>query len=319
MTMNPPLRLGTRGSDLALWQARHVSAMIAERLGRDTEIVIIKTQGDQIQNVAFHKMEGKGFFTKELQEALLDRRVDLVVHSMKDLATEEPPGLAVVAVPEREDPSDLLLARPGVLGDGPGLGLPPGIVFGTSSLRRAAQVLALHPEIEIKALRGNVPTRIDKLRAGQFDAIMVAAAGVGRLGLDLSDLESRTLAPAEVIPAPAQGALAIEARADDDGTAALARLHDPAIAACVSAERTLLELLGGGCHIPLGCLARLDGDTFHLQAILGAIDEDMTRATVARVTARGTDPAGAARACFDQLCATALELVPEAVRPGAGD
>ncbi len=310
-----PLRLGTRGSELALWQARHVTALIAERLGRATEIVVVKTQGDQIQNVAFHKMEGKGFFTKELQEALLERRVDLVVHSMKDLPTEEPPGLALVAIPERDNPADLLLARPGLLQPGPGLGLPAGAVLGTSSLRRAAQALATCPGITVTALRGNVPTRVQKLRDGGFDAIMLAAAGIRRLALDLAGLDPRELTAGDVVSAPAQGALAIEARADDEIGALLTALHDPAVARCVSAERGLLKLLGGGCHIPLGCLATRVGDNVRLEAVLGEVDEDLTRAAIARVVATAETPEAAARACYDLLCAEALDLVPAAARP----
>ena len=162
MSISKPLRLGTRGSDLALWQARHVAEMVTDRLGRDCAIEIFKTSGDRIQNVAFRKMEGKGFFTKELQEALLEERVDLVVHSLKDLPTEEPEGLEVIAIPERAEPADLLLAGPGLLQDPPAdpFDLPRGSVLGTSSLRRAAQALARNPVIEIRALRGNVPTRV---------------------------------------------------------------------------------------------------------------------------------------------------------------
>lgn len=296
------LRLGTRGSDLALWQARRIAGRIEHELGVGCEIVIVKTQGDRIQNVAFHKMEGKGFFTKELQEELLAGRIDLVVHSLKDLPTEEPPGLTVIALPERERPADLLLARSGVLDPRrPGLVLPPGAVVGTSSLRRAAQVLAANPEVRVTALRGNVPTRIGKLRRGDYDAILVAAAGVGRLGLDTSDLLTRELGPAAMLPAPGQGTLAIETRAGDPSTAVLARLHDPAVALPVSAERTLLALLGGGCHLPLGCLAAVDDAGIALEAVLGEVDEDITTARVVRARAVAADPAGAAAACAAEL------------------
>jgi len=300
---SPTLCLGTRGSDLALWQARHVAAMLRDRLGIDSRIEIIKTRGDRIQNVAFAKMEGKGFFTKELQEALLDRRVDLVVHSLKDLPTEEPDGLALAAIPERTNPADLLLARTGVLEitpDNP-MGLPSGAVLGTSSLRRAAQSLALCPEIRVTALRGNVPTRIGKLRAGDYDAILLAAAGVGRLEIDLADLDVIELVPEVMLPAPGQGALAIEARAGDDLTEPLTRLHDNAIAAHVHAERRLLELLGGGCHLPLGCLAETVDGGIRLQAVLGRIDDEVTHASVARVGAVAPDPEVAADACFEAL------------------
>ena len=298
-----PLRLGTRGSDLALWQANHVKRLLAEKLGLGCEISIVKTKGDRIQNVAFRKMEGKGFFTKELQDALLENRVDLVVHSLKDLPTEEPDGLEVVAIPERADPADLLLTRPGLLvvsHDNP-LGLPARAILGTSSLRRAAQALAQNPDLEVRALRGNVPTRVRKLRDGDYDAILLAAAGVERLDLDLGDLDRLQLGPEAMLPAPGQGALAIESRTGDPLTRALADLHDHTVARCVGAERGLLELLGGGCHLPLGCLATEDERGLRLQAVLGEIDDEATRASVSRVGALTQDSATAAKICFEAL------------------
>ena len=301
--MTMVLRLGTRGSELALWQARRVSGLIADRLGVECSIEVVKTRGDQIQNVAFHKMEGKGFFTKELQEALLDRRVDLVVHSLKDLPTEEPAGLALVAIPERHTPAELLLAAPGTLHPTPAdpLGLPEGAVLGTSSLRRAAQALAMRPGLKVEALRGNVPTRVRKLRDRNYDAILLAAAGVQRLGLDLAGLDCRELEPEVMLPAPGQGALAIEARADDPASKTLAALHAGEVAACVYAERRLLELLGGGCHLPLGCLATPETDGLRLRAVLGDVDQEITRAQVARVGAVAPTVEAVARACYEAL------------------
>ena len=277
--------------------------MIAERLDLDSSIEIVKTRGDRIQDVAFRKMEGKGFFTKELQDCLLEERVDLVVHSLKDLPTEEPDGLEVAAVPERANPADLLLAQPGLLRPSPTdpIGLPDDTVVGTSSLRRAAQILAGSPRVEIRALRGNVPTRIRKLHEGDYDAILLAAAGVQRLGLDLGDVECIELAPEIMLPAPGQGALAIEGRAGDPVTRRLAHLHDPAVARCVEAERGLLELLGGGCHLPLGCLATEDENGLRLRAVLGEIDDEVTQAQVARVGGLAIDPATAAQVCFEAL------------------
>ncbi len=299
-TPGPPLRIGTRGSDLALWQARRVAGLIEERLGRAAELVIISTRGDRIQNVSFHKMEGKGFFTKELQHALLDERVDLVVHSLKDLPTEEPEGLGIAAVPERTTAADLLIAREGFLQPTPArpLGLPEGSRLGTSSLRRAAQALALQPDLRVQALRGNVPTRVRKLREGLYDAILLAAAGVGRLELDMEGLDLEELPPEVMLPAPGQGALAIEARVGDPRTSDLAVLHDARAARLVHAERHLLGLLGGGCHLPLGCLATAENDgAVRLQAVLGAVDEAITRAVVTRVAAVAPEPEAAARAC----------------------
>jgi hydroxymethylbilane synthase len=297
------LRLGTRGSDLALWQARHIARLIGEKLGIECSIEIIKTRGDRIQNVAFRKMEGKGFFTKELQDALLARRVDLVIHSLKDLPTKEPEGLVLAAIPERTDASDLLLARRGSLqvSHADPLGLAEGAVLGTSSLRRAAQALASSPKTVVRALRGNVPTRLRKLRDGDYDAILLAAAGVRRLGLELDDLDSLELAPEVMLPAPGQGALAIETRANDPATEPLAILHDHLVARCVEAERGLLELLGGGCHLPLGCLATEDETGIRLQAALGDLDDDLTRATLARVGGLAAEPRTAAVVCFEAL------------------
>jgi hydroxymethylbilane synthase len=286
-----------------LWQANHVAGLVSDLLHIECAIEIVKTLGDRIQDVAFQKMEGKGFFTKELQDALIGQRVDLVVHSLKDLPTEEPEGLEVVAIPERAAASDLLLSRRDLLTPdhvNP-MGLPAGAVLGTSSLRRASQALATCPEIEVRALRGNVPTRIRKLRDGDYDAILLAAAGVRRLELDLGDLECVELPPEVMLPAPGQGALAIETRAADPITKPLEALHDPAVARCVEAERGLLELLGGGCHLPLGCLATEDETGIRLQAVLGEIDDEVSRATISRVGSLAQEPATAARVCFEAL------------------
>ncbi|NOZ78748.1 MAG: hydroxymethylbilane synthase [Acidobacteria bacterium] len=303
------LKIGTRGSDLALWQARRVERLIGERLGTTCEIRIIHTRGDRIQNVSFQKMEGKGFFTKELQQALLDGTVDLVVHSLKDLPTEEPEGLAVPAIPERESPADVLLAREGLLDvtpDNP-LGLPPSSVLGTSSLRRASQALAVTPSITIRPLRGNVPTRVRKLREGRFDAILLASAGIARLKLDLDGLDVVELPPEVMLPAPAQGALAIETRRDDPVFQLLTPLHDHSAGRRIQAERELLQLLGGGCQIPFGCLATEETDgALRLAAALGVVDEAITRAEVVRVAAVAPEPGKAARACH-----TALQLAQE--------
>lgn len=313
MSARKVVRIGTRGSDLALWQARRVSELMRSTLRLDTELIVVKTQGDKVQNVSFHKMEGKGFFTKELQDALLDDRVDLVVHSLKDLPVDHPEGLTLAAVPERTDPADVLLARGGLLAPSASapLGLPPGSVLGTSSLRRAAQSLALEPELEIKPLRGNVPTRVGKLREGAYDAIMLAAAGVDRLGLDLAGLDRLDLTPEVVLPAPGQGALAIECRADDDLAVRLESLNDRHSARCVDAERSLLKMLGGGCHLPLGCLATEDDGAVRLQAALGEIDEAITQARLSRVAVVAPDPDLASQACFEALRMAA----PEAAVP----
>jgi len=311
VTGQTPLRLGTRGSDLALWQARHVVGLLSDRLGVECTIEVIKTRGDRIQDVAFRKMEGKGFFTKELQEALRGGQIDLVVHSLKDLPTDEPEGLVIAAIPERAEAADLLIARRDLLArdHADPLGLPAGSVLGTSSLRRASQALASNPEITVRALRGNVPTRIRKLRDGDYDAILLAAAGVRRLELEIDDLEWVELTPEVMLPAPGQGALAIETRADDKVTQPLTALHDPAVARCVGAERRLLGFLGGGCHLPLGCLASEDETGIRLRAALGEIDDEVTRATVSRVGSLAQDPESAARVCFEALRLAMPEVV----------
>ncbi len=303
MTTSSPLRLGTRGSDLALWQAHRIADRIRSELGLECRIEIIKTSGDQIQDVAFHKMEGKGFFTKELQDALLDGRIDLVVHSLKDLPTDEPEGLRLAAVPERGPTADLLLAPANTIKTRPDdpMGLPPSATLGTSSLRRASQTLVLRPDLRLEALRGNVPTRVRKLREGQYDAILLASAGVQRLALDLTGLDHIELPPEAMLPAPGQGALAIETRDGDPTVEGVLALHDPVAARAVAAERKLLQLLGGGCHLPLGCLATEEAGAIRLQAALGRVDDEITEAEVARVAATADDPDKVAAACHAAL------------------
>lgn len=251
------VRIGSRGSDLALWQAHHVRGLIEAR-GFPTELTIIKTTGDRIDDVPFSKMTGKGFFTKELEDAQLDQRVDLAVHSMKDMTTEEPPGLALGAMIGREDARDLLLARKGVISYEAGRVLPvkEGTRLGTSSARRQALARFHAPSVTLVDLRGNVPTRIQKLRDGHYDAIIIACAGVARLGLDVSDLDAVPLDPTYFVPAPAQGMLAIQCRDEVWLRALLAGLHTAEAARSVVAERWLLEKLEGGCLLPFGCHIR---------------------------------------------------------------
>jgi hydroxymethylbilane synthase len=258
------LTIGTRGSDLALWQANFVKNSLAA-INIKAEFKIIKTQGDRILNLSFDKLEGKGFFTKELEDELLAGTIDLAVHSHKDLPTENPPGLIIAAVSEREDPSELLLILKDCVDVHQKLSLKYGATVGTSSNRRKAQLLAHRPDLEIQELRGNVPTRIQKLRNESYDAIMIAKAGVSRLGLDLSDLHVETLTPNELIPAPAQGVLAIQIRESDtelfNALQALNHLH---VAEELAVERTVLKLFGGGCHLPLGCYCRKEDGLFQV-------------------------------------------------------
>ncbi|MBS1519401.1 MAG: hydroxymethylbilane synthase [Bacteroidetes bacterium] len=262
--MDRKLIIGTRGSELALWQANFVKDRLAEH-NVAAELKIIKTQGDRILNLSFDKLEGKGFFTKELEEELLAGTIDLAVHSHKDLPTENPPGLIIAAVSEREDPSELLLILKDCVDVHQKMSLKYGAIVGTSSNRRKAQLLAYRPDLEIEDLRGNVPTRIGKLRDEKYDAIMLAKAGVTRLNIDLSEFHVEELTPVELIPAPAQGVLAIQIRENDtDLYNALQILHHPDVAEQLAVERTVLKLFGGGCHLPLGCYCRKDEDTFQV-------------------------------------------------------
>jgi len=264
--MSRKIIIGSRGSDLALWQAHHVEARL-QALGHEVEIKIIKTQGDKIQHLSFDKMEGKGFFTKELEEKLLDGEIDLAVHSHKDLPTEHPEGLIIAAVSEREDPSDLLLITKDKVDASRKLELIENAVVGTSSARRKSQLLHHRPDIETKDLRGNVPTRINKLREGQYDAIMLAAAGVERLRLDLSEFHILKLNPTEFIPAPAQGVLGLQIRETDTELAEiLSNLNDASVARRIGVERRILNLFEGGCQMPLGAYCVENGGRLIVKA-----------------------------------------------------
>ena len=209
------ITIGTRGSDLALWQASHVKSQL-EAIGQNVNIEVIKTRGDQVQDLSFDKMEGKGFFTKEIEIALLNHDIDLAVHSHKDLETVQPKGLKVAAVSGRENPCELLLINKSAHNPSAPWELKKKSVVGTSSARRKSQLLAIRSDVEIKDLRGNVPTRVDKLKSGEYDAILIAKAGALRLNLDLSDFISVDLTPGEFVPAPAQGVLALQIRSQDN-------------------------------------------------------------------------------------------------------
>ena len=271
-------KIGTRGSDLALWQAHTISAQLRE-LGIEPDITIIKTTGDKIDNVPFSKLEGKGFFTKELEEAQLDGRVDLAVHSLKDLATTMPDGLVLAAMVGREDARETLLVRREAvdekrLADGDILPLKTGAKIGTSAARRQAQVHILRPDLEIADLRGNVPTRVNRLREGLYDAILLAHAGLLRLELNLDDLFVKNLDVDKFVPAPAQGMLGIQCRDEADWVEGIARLNCPDAAGAVAAERLLLNRLDGGCQLPFGVnIEPVDGG-WRLEAFLADSPDD---------------------------------------------
>ena len=282
-----PVRIGTRGSPMALYQAGLVRDRLRAadpELGAEgaIELVTIRTTGDRVQTRLLAEIGGKGLFTKEIEEALLDRRIDLAVHSLKDMETVLPAGLLIGCVLPRDDPRDALVSRGGV-----GLaGLPLGARIGTASLRRRAQLLRYRGDFEIVPMRGNVGTRIDRLAAtgqarglaahGEVDALVLALCGLERLGQ--AGLASEILMPELMLPAVGQGALAIECRAADEALRQrLAPLNDPASAACVAAERAMLAALDGSCRTPIAGLARIAEDRLVLDALLLAPDGDAER------------------------------------------
>ncbi len=258
----PHIRIGTRGSDLALWQAHHVKNQL-ENLGCEITLTIIQTQGDKIQDLSFDKLEGKGFFTKEIESALLNNEIDLAVHSHKDLETTPPIGLEIAAVSEREDPSELLLIRREAHAPTLKFELKENAIIGTSSARRQSLLRCYRKDLNIQELRGNVPTRINKLRLGQYDAIVIAKAGITRLNIDTSDLITLTLDPKEFVPAPAQGVLGLQVRQNDEYTFDIVRqLNVAEVENCIRIEREVLQQMEGGCQLPLGVYN--DGEVIHV-------------------------------------------------------
>jgi hydroxymethylbilane synthase len=292
-----PLTIASRGSQLALWQAHWVSAELTA-LGHECRIQIIKTTGDKITDVPLAKVGGKGLFTKEIEEALLDGRADLAVHSLKDLPTELPDGLALAAVPEREDPHDAVVGCK--LAD-----LPAGAIVGTSSLRRAAQLRRLRADLMVESIRGNLDTRLRKLDEGQYAAIVLAAAGLKRLGW--AGRIAEILPSAAMCPAVGQGALAIETRAAGAGWDACTALNHPASHAAILAERAFLRALGGGCQVPVGAHASVEGEQLHLAGLVIAPDGS------AVVRAERQGPAGEAEDIGATLGSEVLERGARAI------
>lgn len=285
------LRIGSRGSQLALWQANHVAGLLRGQ-GHEVEIEVIRTTGDKITDVALSRVGTKGMFIKEIEEALAEGRIHLAVHSLKDLPTDLLPEFTLAAVMEREDPRDVFVStRFARL-----LDLPQGAHVGTSSLRREAQLRALRSDLIVHSLRGNVDTRLRKLEAGEFDAILLAAAGVKRLGRSES---VREVLPIETMcPAAGQGALAIETRAAHSATLALLAFLDHAASRrTVLCERALLRTLGGGCQVPIGACAEHDGRGLRLTAVVARPDGS----AVLRETANGSDPEELGRSLGQRL------------------
>jgi hydroxymethylbilane synthase len=264
-----PLRIGTRGSTLALAQAHWVKAQIAARhRDAEVELVVIKTSGDRFVDAALQTIGGKGVFTKEIEEALLRNELDLAVHSMKDLPTELAPGLCIAAVPRREDPRDVLVSRDNL----PLERLSAGARIGTGSLRRRAQLLRFRPDLTMVAIRGNIDTRLKKLDGGEVDALVMAAAGLKRIGRQQRITEF--IAEHICVSAVAQGALALESRSDGVRRDEIAFLHDAVTFAEVTAERSLLRRLGGGCHVPVGARASVAGDQLRMTAVVADPNAD---------------------------------------------
>lgn len=255
--------IGSRGSKLALWQANHIKDRLAE-LGYECRIEIIQTTGDKFQSGPLKEIGNKGLFTKEIEEALIDGRVDLAVHSLKDMPTALPDGLQIAATPEREDPRDVMIGRK--LAE-----LPAGSRIGTGSLRRMAQLSFSRPDVAVQPIRGNVDTRLRKLDEGQFEAIVLAAAGLNRLGWAHRIAEHL---PVDVMcPAVGQGSLAIETRADGGrAMEACLRLNHAETNACITAERAVLAELGGGCQVPVGVHASIRGGQMHVRGIVVSPD-----------------------------------------------
>lgn len=307
------LRIGTRRSDLARWQANHVVAAIGGLAGAPSlEMLYIKTEGDRITDVPLHMIPGKSFFTKEIEQALLEEQVDVAVHSLKDLATEMPRGLVIGAVMEREDPRDVLLSHGGTsLED-----LTPGARIGTSSLRRRALLRRWRPDLELVDLRGNVPTRIHKLSEGRFDAIVLAAAGVKRL-----DFESRITAylpPERVLPAVAQGALALQVREDDEYVLSWVRqLDDADTRQATAAERALLGRLEGGCQVPVGALATVTNGVLTLRAVVSSLDGTRSVEGTREGPSDQAEQIGGSLA--EELLGRGAEVILDEIRATTGD
>jgi len=288
--------IGTRGSRLALWQAEHLMDKLTA-MGHIAELKIIKTQGDLIQNLSFDKLEGKGFFTKELEDALLNKEVDVAVHSMKDMLTTQPEGLVIAAVSERADPADLLILNKNASDEGQAVNLSEGMVVGTSSSRRKSQIKKFYPGIEVKDLRGNVPTRVKKLADGQYDAIILAKAGLDRLNLDLSTFNLVRFNPKEFIPAPAQGVMAYQTHAENTALRNIFKeIHHEQTGLCTNVERTVLKMMDGGCQMPLGVYCELDQlGNYHVFASYG-LEENIVLAQASLST-----HIGLAQNIFNQL------------------
>ncbi len=305
------LTIGTRGSKLALWQSEYIKAKIEEITGLPVCLKIIKTTGDKILDVPLAKVGGKGLFTKEIEVELVDGTVDLAVHSMKDVPTELPDGLVIAANPPRVDPRDAIVSGAGYDLDT----LPPGAKLGTSSLRRRAQVLAMRPDLEIVDVRGNLDTRMRKAENGELDAVILAAAGITRMGW--ADRITHYIDTARMCPAVGQGAIGVEIREDDAFMADVcAKLTDADTALCVRAERVVMRTLEGGCQVPIGAYARIVAGRLVMDGVVASVDG----VTIIRYQLTGdvTEPEMLGAAMVDRLLDMGAADVLAEVRASAG-
>ena len=306
-TSRDKLVIGTRGSKLALWQSEYIKAKLEEVTGLPVELTIIKTTGDKILDVPLAKVGGKGLFTKELEVELMAGTVDLCVHSMKDVPTELPEGLYIAAMPERVDPRDVIVSGAGYNLDT----MPQGARLGTSSLRRRSQVKALRPDLEIVDVRGNLDTRMRKAENGELDAVILASAGITRMGW--ADRITHYIDPEQMVSAVGQGAIGIEIREDDEFMRhVMEAIGHPATMECVTAERVVMNKLEGGCQVPIGAYARIEGDRMVMDGFVGSVDGT----TVLRAQLSGSieDPVGLGDAMVAALIDKGADKVLAAVR-----
>lgn len=288
------LVIGTRGSKLALWQSNYIKGLVEEITGLPVELKIIKTTGDKILDVPLAKVGGKGLFTKELEVELAAGTVDLCVHSMKDVPTELPEGMYIAATPKRVDPRDALVSGAGYTLDT----LPQGAKVGTSSLRRVAQVRSLRPDIEIVDVRGNLDTRMRKAEEGQVDVVILASAGITRMGW--ADRISSYIPTEQMVSAVGQGAIGIEIREDDDFMIdVMSKINHIETFTCVTAERVVMRKLEGGCQVPIGAYARIEDGVLVMDGLVGSVDGD--RIVRDRLEGDPNDPVGLGEAMVARL------------------
>ncbi|NTW28754.1 MAG: hydroxymethylbilane synthase [Coriobacteriia bacterium] len=311
MATRDKLVIGTRGSKLALWQSEYIKGLVEEITGLPVEIRIIKTTGDKILDVPLAKVGGKGLFTKEIEVELAAGAVDLAVHSMKDVPTELPGGLEIAAMPVRVDPRDALVAGAGYSGDDGLASLPASARVGTSSLRRIAQLRALRPDVEIVDVRGNLDTRMRKAETGEVDAVILAAAGITRMGW--ADRITHYISSEQMVSAVGQGAIGIEIRSDDAFMREVcAGITDESTFACVTAERVVMSRLEGGCQVPIGANAQLVGELMVMDAVVGTVNGD----TIVRAHVEGPaeEPVALGEAMVAELLAGGAGPILEQVR-----